>query len=188
MKASELLALARCKRSNSTERVLLAAAAFDTAVRAPLVLVGGAAQMIHSGYERHTDIDMVGPIDAGDSAALDRLGFTRDGRHWVIGSGDEEIAIEVPAERLYGEDTPELVEVQGVVVRIISVNDLMMDRLIQATDGTPVTWDEALALAAAARDRVDWTAIKSRCRAAQADDAFLRNLPAVLDRLIRHLT
>lgn len=144
--------------------------------------------MIHSGYERHTDIDMVGAIDAGDRAALDRLGFTRDGRHWVIGSDDEEIAIEVPAERLYGEDTPELVEVQGVVVRIISVNDLMMDRLIQATDGTSVTWDEALALAVAARDRVDWTEIESRCRTARGEDVFLRNLPTVLDRLIRHLT
>lgn len=188
MKASELLALARRKRSHSTERVLLAAAAFDTAVRAPLVLVGGAAQMIHSGYERQTDIDMVGPIDARDRAALDRLGFTRDGRHWVSGTGDEEIAVEVPAERLYGEDTPEPVEVEGVVVRIISVNDLMMDRLIQATDGTSVTWDEALALAVAARDRVDWTAIESRCWTAQADDVFLRNLPTVLDRLSRHLT
>ena len=162
MKASHLLALAHGTRPDSAERVLLSAAAFGLAVRAPLVLVGGAAQMVHSGYERFTDVDMVGPIDARDKAALDRLGFVRDGRHWVSGSGDDQIAIEVPSERLYGEEAPELVEVEGVFVQLISVNDLMMDRLIQATDGTIVTWEEALALAIGAGDRIDWTVIRSR--------------------------
>ena len=173
--------------ADSTERVLLAVAAFDTAVRAPLVLVGGAAQMIHTGRQRMTDIDMVGSVDSRDKAALARLGFVRDGRHWVCGTGDEEIAIEVPAETLFGEDPPKQIEVRGVVVRVISVNDLMVDRLVQATDGTPVTWDEAVALAIAAQDRIDWSLVESRCRAAQADDFFLRNLPTVLDRLIEHL-
>ena len=72
-------------------------------------------------------------------------------------------------------------------MQLISVNDLMMDRLIQATDGTIVTWEEALALAIGAGDRIDWTVIRSRCRDAQADDVFLRDLPAVLDRLLERL-
>ena len=76
--------------------------------------------------------------------------------------------------------------VDGVVVRVISVNDLMMDRFVQATDGTLVTWDEALTLAIAAQDRIDWTLIESRCRNAHRDDLFLRNLPTVLDRLTKH--
>ena len=142
--------------------------------------------MIHTGSERLTDIDMVGPIDARDRVSLAGLGFVRDGRHWVFGMGDEEIAIEVPSETLLGEDPPELVEVEGLVIRVISINDLMMDRLIQATDGTLVTWEEALALAIAARDRIDWTIIESRCGTAKADDFFLHNLPAVLDQLKEH--
>lgn len=188
MKPSELLALARRAPPNSVDRMLLAAAAFDAVVRAPLVLVGGAAQMIHTGLERPTDIDMVGPIGPRDRTALARAGFVRDGRHWVWGSGDHEVAIEVPGTTLFGEDPPELVDVEGRVVSVISVNDLMMDRLVQATDGTAVTWEEALSLAIAARDRIDWTVIESRCRTAQVDDFFLQNLPAVLDRLIQSLS
>jgi len=83
--ASRLLTRAVRHPSNSVERALLAAAAFDAAVRAPLVLVGGAAQMIHTGSERLTDIDMVGPIDPRDRVSLAGLGFVRDGRHWVFG-------------------------------------------------------------------------------------------------------
>ncbi len=188
MKPTELLALARRAPPNSLDRILLAAAAFAAVVRAPLVLVGGAAQMIHTGLERSTDIDMVGPVDSRDRTALAREGFVRDGRHWVWGSGAHEIAIEVPGSTLLGEDPPELVSVEGRVVRIIAVNDLMLDRLIQATDGSTVTWDEALALAIAARDRIDWTLIETRCRAAQTDDAFSQNLPAVLDRLTHRLS
>ena len=187
MKASELVALALQASPDSAERVLLAAAAFDTAVRAPLVLVGGAAQMIHTGRPRLTDIDMVGPVDSRDEAALSQSGFVRDGRHWVCGVGTGEVAIEVPSETLFGVDPPELVEVEGVIVRIISINDLMMDRLVQATDGTPATWEEALALAIAAQDHIDWSLVEARCRAAREEDLFLRNLPTVLDRIIRGL-
>ncbi len=188
MKPTELLALVRRAPPNSLDRILLAAAAFDAVVRAPLVLVGGAAQMIHTGLERPTDIDMVGPVDSRDRAVLAREGFVRDGRHWVWGSGAHEIAIEVPDNTLFGEDPPELVTVEGCVVRVIAVNDLMLDRLIQATDGSTVTWEEALSLAIAAWDRIDWPLIETRCRAALADDVFLQNLPAVLDRLMHRLS
>ncbi|MXZ06951.1 MAG: hypothetical protein F4Y75_05525 [Acidimicrobiia bacterium] len=187
MKASELIALAFQASPSSAERVLLAAAAFDTAVRGPLVLVGGAAQMIHTGLRRSTDIDMVGPVDSRDRESLSRLGFVRNGRHWVFGTGTDALVIEVPSETLFGEDPPELVEIEGVVVRVISINDLMMDRLVQATDGTSVTWEEALALAITARDRIDWPLVEARIREAQEEDYFLRNIPMVLDRLIKSL-
>lgn len=188
VRPSELLALARRAPPDGAGRVLLAAAAFDAVVRAPLVLVGGAAQMIHTGLERPTDIDMVGPLDSRDREALANEGFVRDGRHWVWGSGDHEIAIEVPDSTLFGEDPPELVDVEGRVVQVISVNDLLLDRLIQATDGSVVTWEEALSLAIAAQDRIDWTLIQTRCRDAQADDLMLRNLPVVLDRLMQSIS
>lgn len=187
VKPSELLALARRAPPDGAERILLAVAAFDAIVRAPLVLVGGAAQMIHTGVQRATDIDMVGPLEPRDREALAAEGFVLDGRHWVWGSGDHEIAIELPGSTLFGEDPPELVDVEGRAVRVISVNDLMLDRLIQATDGSAVTWEEALSLAIAARDRIDWTLIETRCRTAQADDFSLRNLPVVLDRIIQSL-
>ena len=87
-----------------------------------------------------------------------------------------------------GVDPPEMVEVEGFILRVISVNHLMMDRLMQTTDGTFVTWHEALALTIAAKDRIDWTLIGSRCTTAKADDLFFRDLPAVLGRITKHLT
>ena len=140
--------------------------------------------MIHTGRDGLTDIDMVGTIDSRDIAALERAGFIRDGRHWVTGSDNQEIAIEVPGDSLFGVEQPALIDVAGVEVQVITVNDLMIDRLIQATDGTTVTWEEALSLAVGAQDRIDWHLIESRCDDAATDDLFLRRLPSLFDRLI----
>ena len=45
---------------------------------------------------------------------------------------------------------------------MISLNDLMMDRLLQATGGEQITFEEAVRLAVAAYDRVDWSEIEER--------------------------
>ena len=63
----------------------------------------------------------------------------------------------------------------------------MMDRLMQATDGADITWQEALSLGVAARDRVNWQSLKSRCLAARTADIGRNTLPEVLDRLLREL-
>ncbi len=186
--AAHLLESARCAPPGSAEWVLYSAAAFDALVRSPLVLVGGAAQVIHTAGERPTAIDMVGLITPLDERTLADAGFVREGRHWIYHwAADQGIAVEVPSNSLLGEETPELIDVGGRRLRVISVNDLMMDRLMQATDGTAITWEEALSLGVAARDRVNWQSLKSRCLAGRTADIGLNTLPEVLDRLLREL-
>ncbi len=70
-------------------------------------------------------------------------------------------------------------------MRIIALEDLMMDRLVQATDGTAVTWDEANLLANAAHDRVDWDAIEARCRSLAETEPFMQSLSDLAQRLRR---
>ena len=63
-----------------------------------------------------------------------------------------------------------------VVVSIISLTDLVVDRLKQATDGSAVTEDAAIALIAATYKEIDWEAVDQRV-AAQDD-----GLPQLADR------
>lgn len=160
----------------------LCAAAFDSLTESPLVLVGGRAQVLHTGIERITDIDMVGWITPTNNSTLISAGFTREGRHWVYGALSPEVLVEVPDTTLLGHDEPLNFETaSGVVVRVISVDDLMLDRLMQATDRTLVTWEEARSLGIAAKDRIRWEVLQARCEAAAKEDLFLRKLPDVLN-------
>jgi hypothetical protein len=173
MSETELLALAVAAPPDSAERVLYAAAAFDALTVADLELVGGAAQLTYTGIGRLTDIELVGVVTAEDEAQIQAAGFRRDGRHWVYEAGGVAIGVEVPGDRLLGDEEPELVDLGGVSIAIISVTDLMMDRLVQATDGTAITYDEASQLAVAAGDRIDWDRIEERAARAGSTEPFL---------------
>lgn len=183
--ARDLLLSASRATPGSLEYIAFCAAAFDSLTDSPLVLVGGGAQVLYTGIERLTDIDMVGWITPTDTEALASAGFTRDGRHWVYGGTTPELLVEIPETTLLGHDEPLLFQTpSGVTVRVISLDDLMLDRLMQATDGTVVTWEEALSLGIAAKHRINWTVLQARCDAAADEDAFLQRLPDVLNRII----
>lgn len=168
----------------STERKLFAAAAFGEAALEDAVLVGGTAVELHTGSYRPTDIDLVGHAKAGSDATLAELGFVREGRHWLFDFGDGEIiAIEVPAERLedFALEAPRVLDLAPGHLAVISLNDLMMDRLLQATVGEPVTMDEAVRLAVAAYERIDWESLSARSDTAARDSTLAgAALPAVL--------
>ena len=170
-------------------RALLVAAAVCEAVGRSFVVVGGSAVSFHTGSYRPTDIGFVGPIDEEGRTRLTALGFRASGRHLVIDSPQGGvILIEFPAEELFGFATepPERIEVaEGVVVEVIALDDLMMDRLIQATDGTPVALGEAVLLAVAAYRRIDWGSLERRAASAGVDvtASAARLLPGVLGRV-----
>jgi hypothetical protein len=169
---------------NSTERKLLTAAAFAGASLEHAVLVGGAAEELHTGSYRPTDIDLVGYPKADQDGTLAELGFKKDGRHWVLEFDDGEVlAVEVPGDRLgdFATEAPLLVDLEPGTLAVISINDLMMDRLLQATGGEPVTFQEAVRLAVAAYDRIDWVSLEERARrAAEARSSAGIALPATL--------
>jgi hypothetical protein len=96
---------------------------------APLI-IGGLALSYYSREVYFTsDIDLA----YADREALDRvlrsLDFQKRGRYWV--SRDLDIAVEVPASQLGGEDSPrETVELGGGLrCQILGLEDLIVDRL-----------------------------------------------------------
>ncbi len=107
---------------------------------------------------------------------------------YTFGKGVEGVDVEVPATVLMGEDPPEVVDVGGNHLRVISLHDLMMDRLVHATDRTEVTWDEVIELAEATGDRVNWDAVRARCMVKRNDDIGLHILPQILDEVLAELT
>jgi hypothetical protein len=182
--AEDLLDRAGHEAKGSTRRKLLTAAAFTAAALDDAVLVGGTAVELHTGSYRPTDIDLVGYRRRGYSARLQGLGFEKSGRHWLLEFADgETLAIEVPDDRLgdFAVEPPMIVDLEPGTLAVISLNDLMMDRLLQATGGEPVTLEEATRLAVAAYQEIGWAALEERAtNAAAARSSAGEALPNVL--------
>lgn len=92
------------------------------------VLVGGAAVELYTGGAYTTgDLDLVGAVEPRLEAALRNAGFERRGRHWVHESA--QVFIEFPGSALAAGERAAWIEVEGMRVRLISAEDLLVDRL-----------------------------------------------------------
>ena len=180
MTPADLMARALAAKRDSADRILYGVAAFDALVSDDVVLVGGGAQVTHTGLGRLTDIDLVGRVSKRDETSLIAFGFQREGRHWVFENDEGALAVELPASSLAPEESFELIELEGCSVRVISVTDLMMDRLVLATDGTDATRQEASELARAAGDRIDWDALAGRAERVAVTTSSLGSLPELV--------
>lgn len=94
----------------------------------PIVVGGHAVEFYTLGGYATGDID----IAIVDSRALDKIltdwGFKKEGRHWY--SEEIDIAIEAPASTLAGDEKRLTeVEVEGLTIYIIGVEDIIIDRL-----------------------------------------------------------
>jgi hypothetical protein len=161
---SEILALAEQAPADSVDRHLLVVAAIDAALEPTVVVVGGAAINVHTGTYQPTDIDLVGDVTPADRERLVDIGFAWRGighRHVSYEFADGEIVlVEFPSSELAGIREPQWREVRpGIGVWLVALDDLMMDRLQQATDGTAVTMDAALQLGRAAANDIDWDSL-----------------------------
>ena len=187
--AAELLHRASSQPSNTTLRKLLVAAAFSRAALDNAVLVGGAAAELHTGSYRPTDIDLVGYRKPGHAQSLRDLGFKKEGRHWLFSFDDgETLAVEVPNDRLdsFAVEPPRIVDLEPGELAVISLNDLMMDRLLQATGKEPVTFEEAVRLAVAAYQHIAWPDLDERADAASEEGSLAgQALPEILARVRR---
>ena len=175
MTPQELLRRALDPATDENERYLLVAAAISLATGQTFVLVGGAATNLHMGSYRPTDVDLVGPrLRGADEAALTALGFKRRGRHLVLRSSDGliEIPVEFPGSRLfsYMKGPNARYEIRpGTFAEVAAVTDLMMDRVVKATDGTPSTLADAVGLAVAAYREIDWDELELRAKEESID-------------------
>ncbi len=153
--------------ADSVERHLLVVAAVEAILDREVVLVGGTAVNVITGTYLPTDIDLVASVTTEDREQLVDSGFERAGvghRHLSLTMPDGEvILVEFPDAHLDAVLPPERIEIQpGISISIISLDDLMMDRLKQTTDGTSVMLDAAVALASAAYASIDWDWLERR--------------------------
>lgn len=155
-------ALARAERqSDEIDRTVWLAKAVDHAIKSHAVLVGGSAVNLHTGSYRPTDIDMCAYLDEADRRALRDLGFEQShGDHFAYTFTEgERWLIEFPDSQVDGDVMTVELDV-GETLNVISVESLVVDRLLQATDGTRVTFDEAVRLSYAVLEHADWDRIE----------------------------
>jgi hypothetical protein len=143
---------------------LLVAAALSAVMSSPPIVVGGTAEEYWTGDEYHpTDLDLIpGPTKA-DREAFRKLGFKKEGRHWV--REDIPIAIEFPHDESFEVRRTVDEKVTNVIVKIIGVDDLYLDRLGQSTSTMNVRdqhFSSLLAVALTNWDKLDWRYIGRR--------------------------
>lgn len=188
MTPEELIELARRSEAQSIQRVLYVVAAICEALNDSPVLVGGAASNLYTGDYKETDIDLVGYIGAAQRARLVPLGFVDPGpgnRHISLDLGNETLLVEFPKPPLAAEREPDSIRVaDGVTVRVISLEDLILDRVRQITGGDAVERDAALALCIAAFPRVDWPWVEEQVTKEETD---VPGMQAAFDNLMRRV-
>lgn len=142
------------------------------------ILVGGAALEFYTagGYATH-DVDLALPTGADVDAAFARLGFRKEGRFWHHAALD--LLFEAPAPAgLPGEDAARTeVDVDGLRVVVIGVEDLLIDRLrawVHWRSEEDGRWTRRLA--GLHGERLDWNYLRKRTREIPEEAAALRGL------------
>ena len=100
---------------------------FDDQETTPVVVGGAAVELYTGGAYTTGDIDLVGAVSPGAAQALKKAGFERQGRHWILES--EQIFVEFPGEALDPDEEASWIEFEGHRLRVISIEDLLVDRL-----------------------------------------------------------
>lgn len=160
-----LFEMAENAEPDTTKRYLLLIAAIDAILESDVVLVGGSAVNLHTGMYNPTDIDLVAGVGVPEREQLASWGFSWAGighRHLSYEFSDGEIAlVEFPSSTLDGTRPPAWWEAEpGTGIWVIALDDLMMDRLRQATDGSLVTFEAAVSLARAMSNSLDWASLE----------------------------
>ncbi|MFW6238706.1 MAG: DUF6036 family nucleotidyltransferase [Bacillota bacterium] len=96
----------------------------------PIIVGGQAVEFYTAGGYSTMDIDVICPASIAEiDEILEEIGFTRDGKYWILEKTD--IAIEVPSGPLAGS-RDKLTEVEvpgGRRVYFIGIEDIIIDRL-----------------------------------------------------------
>lgn len=172
-------------RSGLRQRLLLAAAMTKILSSVPIV-VGGTAEEYWAGGEYHpTDLDLCPEPSPTDLKALESVGLSKSGRHWI--RDDLPVAVEFPGS---GDDIERTValKVGRVSIRMISCEDLYLDRIRQATVSWPredVSFDAALELALTNYVTMDWDYVRRRLGEAASAERKVGSLMVSVSRRVR---
>ncbi len=122
--------LAATESEDRSERTLQIAAALCEALTAagshPVLVGGGAVEIYTRSAYTTRDLGFVAAVTDELGNTMLQLGFEREGRHWV----HEQLGVVVgfPGTTL-GDAEAVSIDVDGAELRIISVEDLIVDRL-----------------------------------------------------------
>jgi len=172
----------------SIERTLWIAALVGALLDRRVVLIGGAAHNLYTGEYRPTDIDLAASgVGRKEFEFLGAAGFVDRGvgySHMELRLGESEPPelVKFPTDPSDIDATDTIALTDDVSVEVISLSDLIVDRLIQATDETSVTFEDAVALTVAAYGEVDWATV-ARLVDERAAQPMLGDLPSVLQRV-----
>ena len=143
----------------------------------PILVGGGAVELYTAGGYATGDTDLALPSDPSVDAAFTVLGFRKEGRFWI--REDLDLLFEAPAPAgLPGEDAPRTVlDVDGLRVVVIGIEDLILDRLrawIHWKSDEDERWTRRLVALYA--DRLDWEYLANRTAAVEEEDCKMRLL------------
>jgi hypothetical protein len=94
---------------------------------APILVGGAAVELYTTGAYTTGDLDLVGHMPAVVAHAFEEVGFERHGRHWIHETA--QVFVELPGSTLDPEEVASWTVLEGRRVRVISVEDLLVDRL-----------------------------------------------------------
>ena len=126
----------------------------------PILVGGSAVEFYTRGTCKSIDIDLLGDRDSLVKL-FDDLGFSKIGRHWFY---TKDIGIEIVGSSAEGRRVNEVLH-EGKIIRIISIEDLIVDRLNACKHWkSQYDCEQAQVLAGAYRDKLDMDYLKSRMK------------------------
>lgn len=133
------------------------------------ILVGGAlVELLTEGQYVTGDLDLVGDPDAIE-ASLAQAGFDRTGRHFV--HEDLGLAVDTVAPSLDPSQRSERIRWEDHTLSVLSVEDLIVDRLCAARFWDSSTdHEQAQLVYAIHRDRLDEARLRARAEEEQVAD------------------
>lgn len=135
------------------------------------IIIGGCALSYYTREVYFTaDIDLAYADRESLDAVLNSLDFHKKGRYWV--SEDLDIAIEVPASQLAGEDSPiEIVELgEGLKCKVLGLEDLIIDRLNACKHWkSEIDCEMAELLVHRYKDALDWRYLEKKASLPEND-------------------
>ncbi len=142
------------------------------------ILVGGAAvEFYTAGGYATGDVDLALPRTPEVDRAFADLGFAKEGRFWI--RPDLDLFFEAPAPAgLPGETAPRtVVDIDGLRIEILGIEDLVMDRLrawVHWKSEEDGRWTKRLALLYA--DSLDWSYLRDRAAASPEEAGAVAEL------------
>lgn len=146
----------------------------------PIIVGGNAVEFYTAGGYATGDIDIVAPSEPLDKI-LKMWGFEKEGRHWI----NEELGIfiEAPAFSLDSQEQYDMiyeVEIEGLIVYIIGIEDLIVDRLaayVHWHSSDDKYWAKELMVLHL--DEIDWDYLEKRAKDEEVTNALVELRKAI---------